>query len=196
MSGHQHSTEFADEIDDLKLSPYAFRLYMHIKRVYDETGQGCHETTHQLARVCDMSVGKISESKNELINAGLLIINKSLLGTREVDDIIPLEYPSPDAKRFLTPAYIYLIYCATGHYKIGLSKEPEKRLLQLNTAWPVELSLVHFFVADNAQEAEARLHAHYSAKRVKGEWFDLSQEQVAFIKSITSYQDGVFNNRK
>lgn len=60
-------------VDDLGLSPYAFRLYAHMKRVAGETG-ACWQSTRTLADTCKMSVGKVSKAKKELQEAGLITV--------------------------------------------------------------------------------------------------------------------------
>jgi hypothetical protein len=190
MSRQPYSIEFADEIDDLKLSPHAFRLYMRIKRVFDETGQCCQRTTSELAEACNMSTGKVSDAKRELIEAGLLSISRLKIGNNYVDGITPLESSSPDAGRVFAKCYIYLAYSETGHHKIGMSTDPQRRIASFQL--PVGISLVHSFLADNPREAESRLHALFTDKKTKGEWFVLSQKDVAHIQSIKEYFDGCF----
>jgi hypothetical protein len=77
-------------------------------------------------------------------------------------------------------------------YKIGISHAPGKRLQSLNTSSPFELELVHKFVADSAEEAEAKLHKKYKASRMSGEWFKLTPAQLAELKQIEEYRDGQF----
>lgn len=52
-------------VDDLPLSPYAFRLYAHLRRVAGERG-ACWQSSRTLAAQTGMSVGKIVQSKREL----------------------------------------------------------------------------------------------------------------------------------
>lgn len=60
-------------IDDMNLSVYAYRLYGHLKRVAGDTGK-CFQSTKTLADACKMSMGSISKAKQELIDAGLIIL--------------------------------------------------------------------------------------------------------------------------
>lgn len=69
-------TELSNLADDLGLSVYAFRLYGHIKRRCGANGGTCTASTRALAEKCKMSVGKVSDSKRELIDAGLISIEK------------------------------------------------------------------------------------------------------------------------
>jgi len=60
-------------VDDMGLSPYAFRLYARIKRRAGENGL-CFENSKHLAEGCNMSAGSVSKAKRELIEAGLITI--------------------------------------------------------------------------------------------------------------------------
>jgi hypothetical protein len=52
--------------------------------------------------------------------------------------------------------------------------------------------MVHRFVAEPAEDAEAALHAMFQDARMSGEWFRLTPEQVADLKKITGFKNGVF----
>jgi hypothetical protein len=51
--------------DIMELSPHAYRLYGHIRKVAGENGK-CWQSTKTLAVSCGMSTGKVSEAKAEL----------------------------------------------------------------------------------------------------------------------------------
>ncbi|MBE3144015.1 MAG: helix-turn-helix domain-containing protein [Planctomycetes bacterium] len=60
-------------VDDLGLSPFAFRLYCHFKRVAGENGR-CWQSTRNLADRCRMSVGAVVNAKKELLEQGFIDI--------------------------------------------------------------------------------------------------------------------------
>ena len=66
---------------------------------------------------------------------------------------------------------------ATGYTKIGKSKDIHTRLRIIKTHVPM-CQLLGYIPAD----VERELHAIYSAKRVKGEWFNLSGEDIREIE--------------
>lgn len=71
-----YRTEIPNLIDDMNLSVYAFRLYVHLKRVAGASNEGaCWQSTRTLATHCGMSASKVSESKQELVDAGLIEID-------------------------------------------------------------------------------------------------------------------------
>lgn len=87
-------------------------------------------------------------------------------------------------KRVVEKGYVYLIRASTGHYKIGRTKDISNRFNFFVVKLPFEIELIHHFEVDDMREAEAKLHEKYKAKRVNGEWFNLTDEDVTFIKSI------------
>lgn len=93
------------------------------------------------------------------------------------------------SKRSATEGYIYLAYCDTGHYKIGWSVDPDKRIKHFDTQMPVEVSMVHSFPTDNVRAAETFLHYLFQDKRINGEWFDLSESEIEFICAIYEWCD-------
>lgn len=109
----------------------------------------------------------------------------------DVQALVNVPRSSYEREHYATPGYIYIAYAPTGHHKIGLSKNPGARIKQLNNT-PYEVTIIHTFPANHARIAEEVLHTEFSSKRVRGEWFALSQEDVTWLCSITEYQDGRF----
>jgi hypothetical protein len=66
-----------------------------------------------------------------------------------------------------------------GPIKIGISKDPEGRLIDLQTGSPFTLVLLGFFQVGSfavARTLEASVHAALAASRLAGEWFDVDEE--------------------
>lgn len=59
-------------VDSLDLTPYAFRLYIHLLRTAQREGGVSYETTRELADACSMSTGTVSKAKRELKDKGLI----------------------------------------------------------------------------------------------------------------------------
>jgi len=79
---------------------------------------------------------------------------------------------------YLDGSYVYLFRSeGSNRYKIGVSKDPAKRLRQLQTGSPDALELVEMRdVFGNPMKAERALHEHFATYRVNGEWFDFGPE--------------------
>lgn len=86
--------------------------------------------------------------------------------------------------------YVYLAKSDTGHYKIGRSKNPWGRIKHFDTIMPVKVEIIHLIWCDNMIDCEKRLHAIFRGNRGNGEWFNLSDEDVDWIKWQCAYSDG------
>jgi len=72
-SEHEYFTMLPNLVDDTSLDVYAFRLYVHLRRVAGDNGK-CWQSTRTLAEHCRMSVGRISEAKQTLLEHGLIVL--------------------------------------------------------------------------------------------------------------------------
>lgn len=77
--------------------------------------------------------------------------------------------------------YVYLIgNRAHGFYKIGMSKNPAKRLNAIKGILPpFEVGLVWQSHVDDMVKEEKRLHNRFKRYRTNGEWFQIPDEQIA-----------------
>lgn len=84
--------------------------------------------------------------------------------------------------------YVYLVRdTALGMTKIGSATDYRSRVGGLQTACPQELHLIAVIQSDKYIGIERELHAKYSDKRYRGEWFSLTDED---IDAIVTYHDG------
>ena len=71
--------------------------------------------------------------------------------------------------------YVYAIRnTTTGSIKLGISRNPEQRLKQLQIGNDCALELVAYRKAENRFQDETALHYAHSAAHIRGEWFDQS----------------------
>jgi hypothetical protein len=77
--------------------------------------------------------------------------------------------------------FIYVLN-ADPYYKIGLTKRtPEKRLAEISPKMPFEPSLCLSYQSSDVYEEEAFLHEQFADKRVNGEWFELTDDDIEYI---------------
>ncbi len=82
-----------------------------------------------------------------------------------------------DSRRWeLNPGYVYFIRCGD-IVKIGYAKDPLKRMSDLQSANPTELLLEG--AIEGTFATETTTHYHFSPIRVRGEWFRLSNLELA-----------------
>ena len=79
--------------------------------------------------------------------------------------------------------YVYLLECG-GKYKIGFSKDVERRINQLDTR-PFNINLIakSKFISD-AYDREQELHEYFVDQRVDGEWYEFSDHEAQYAKEI------------
>lgn len=84
---------------------------------------------------------------------------------------------------------IYILENNEKYYKIGYSKDPERRVKQLNTGNSTNLKLLHKFTCKYDSIIESNLQKRFKHKNIKGEWFDLSEDDINSIKSLIKMQE-------
>ena len=82
---------------------------------------------------------------------------------------------------------VYLLQ--VGHrevYKIGYTgiDDVAQRVISLQTSNPDVISIVHTVPTNHASRLEKELHQRFEARRIRGEWFELTPEDVEYIKSL------------
>lgn len=88
-----------------------------------------------------------------------------------------------------TQRICYLIESG-GRYKIGKSAPGQSltnRIRHIDTGSPFPVNLIHAVTHTQANNIEWMLHNEFKDKRVKGEWFQLDQEDVVHAISLMNY---------
>ena len=89
--------------------------------------------------------------------------------------------------------YVYIVQSLEdGFFKIGVSKNPKKRICQLQTGNSSELKLIESYFSKYAYKIEKALHNQFSYLRKEGEWFDLSLIEVLdFIDNCKKIEETI-----
>lgn len=90
------------------------------------------------------------------------------------------------AKRAKPPWIYFVAVESHAVVKIGVATDVKKRLDQLQTASPFELTLLGVIAAPDAYGLETTLHLQFSHLHVRGEWFRLEPELTSFIEAEAS----------
>lgn len=111
--------------------------------------------------------------------------NADLLKSRKEERV---ELIKEIPKKKTVDTFIYLMYNRqSGYYKIGRSKEPQ---IRENTLQSQEPTVQLIFSAPGTCAMEKELHREYHAKRMRGEWFDLTQEDINYIIEKMNRRNG------
>lgn len=119
---------------------------------------------------------KLSETDTDILVSGMIVF-RELLDAR-VPEILQV---SP-----FNPGYVYLLQSPTTAYKIGRTRDPKNRMKTFGVQLPFEVEFICLIKTQNMTELESRLHAKYADKRINGEWFRLTLEDVEYIKGLAS----------
>ena len=84
--------------------------------------------------------------------------------------------------------FVYILKCGP-FYKIGLSQVVDKRVEQLATIPPFDVELLYTIETDNMYELESFLHDRFSEKRKNGEWFELKETDLEYIRGLGAQDD-------
>lgn len=96
--------------------------------------------------------------------------------------------PTAEKKPVEQNGYVYVIKMENS-YKIGISKTPKSRL-QAFTSLPYKVDTIMVEKVIGYDKREKELHEHFADKRVRGEWFELNEEDIEYIKKyLKSYKE-------
>lgn len=86
---------------------------------------------------------------------------------------------------YITMKVVYLIKDEVAElYKIGIAKNPVRRLQKLQTGNPHKLSIVYTYEATYPFRLETLLHNKFKNQWVLNEWYELTDDQVmGFIQT-------------
>ena len=136
-----------------------------------------------------------SQSGNLITRSELNAIMKAVLPFYEAvkDEAIiafnsrpptPYAIPPQEPSQPKTQAgFVYLLKSGP-YYKIGVSTNVDKRIEQLATLPPFDIELVHTTYDTDMYALEKDLHNLYADKRKNGEWFELEESDVEYIKGL------------
>lgn len=100
----------------------------------------------------------------------------------EFGEVRGIAHPVANKTYQQIPGYVYLIESQYG-YKIGKTVNIQSRINLFSVKLPFPIKLINYAWFDNYSAAEREFHELFSEKRLEGEWFDLSEDDIEIIKS-------------
>jgi hypothetical protein len=143
-----------------------------------ETGMVSHKRLEEIIHMLEAGLKNTSPLEIELINDQQ---------ADSVEQSIKTCHPKKKDK----PGYVYLIQSESGWYKIGKTSNPENRIRTFSVKLPFRVEYICLIKSNNMDELEMELHDYFKDQRIDGEWFELSIDDVDYIKSIEGYDDHV-----
>lgn len=87
--------------------------------------------------------------------------------------------------------WVYVLRADNGTYKIGQTMQLQNRVTWLGIQLPYETEVVATIVANDPRSFEAALHRRFEDKRLRGEWFELDDGDLRFIKDLNLFVVGL-----
>lgn len=81
--------------------------------------------------------------------------------------------------------YVYLLSSPFGYFKIGCSTKPKNRLMTFGVQLPFEVECDCLIFTGDMYGLEHQLHERFMDRRAKGEWFQLTTDDVNYIKGLS-----------
>ncbi|KZE69163.1 hypothetical protein AWM68_02535 [Fictibacillus phosphorivorans] len=107
----------------------------------------------------------------------------------EIQKIIDSPFPKGEA-----PGYVYFVQeHMNGSFKIGKTKHIEKRMNVFGVKLPFKNELIYLIKTGNHHQTEMAFHKHFSHKRLEGEWFELNQDDINWVKE-QKYTHGIITS--
>ena len=79
---------------------------------------------------------------------------------------------------------VYILKTGKNLYKIGKTRDLQKRLAAYHTHLPILFRVIRQYPAANMADLEESLHVVFQHKRVKGEWFELAGDDLIICDNI------------
>lgn len=103
----------------------------------------------------------------------------------EVDDDVKIPTEPQEAREAIGPAsdfgFVYLLRSGR-YFKIGLTMDVEERVRRLKIQLPEAVREVHRIATDDPRGIERYWHDRFADRRLNGEWFELSPDDVAAFR--------------
>lgn len=80
--------------------------------------------------------------------------------------------------------YVYVLKSDSGHYKIGKTTDPKNRRETFGIKLPMEVEYIVLIQSSNHHRLEATLHEQFKHKRINGEWFNLSHNDLIWFNGF------------
>ena len=125
------------------------------------------------------------KTRVELVRQCAITVDKFKSVLKFLPEPAPEQGQSQTDGAGLTEGFVYMGLLQIGsqkRYKIGKAILIARRIDQISIQLPEELKLIHQIKTDDAFGIEKYWHDRFSSKNTKGEWFDLSQNEIRAFK--------------
>lgn len=91
----------------------------------------------------------------------------------------------PNVVPYNKKGFVYFLKAEkTNWYKIGMTNNLHDRLNQLRPIMPFKIKIAYYIKANNRYKLEKKIHKVFKDKKINGEWFELSTNDIQLIKEF------------
>jgi hypothetical protein len=93
--------------------------------------------------------------------------------------------------------YVYFIkgtHKGEEKYKIGKAMDLESRMRSFEVIIPFDIDVIYAVRVKNPLKLESLLHQTYSEKRVQGEWFDFTKDEIILVVFLMKMLSNILEN--
>ncbi|WP_241475442.1 GIY-YIG nuclease family protein [Priestia flexa] len=138
-----------------------------------------------LIKVYDNKVDRIHPRRVKRLCETLDCTERDLIG--EKDDRTILRNRPYKLHHAQGDGLVYFIRALSGNLegltKIGYTRDMQGRLAKIYQDLKIEMEVTYYIATSDVVTLEQTLHNVFKAKRVTGEWFDLSDEDIELVKA-------------
>ena len=91
------------------------------------------------------------------------------------------------------PGYVYILKSEVGHYKIGRTTHPDNRQKTFSVKLPFRVEYELVIKSDDYVTLEEELHTRFDYCRLDGEWFDLTEGDIADL--LREFEDHLWGEQ-
>lgn len=111
----------------------------------------------------------------------------------ELQKIIHNQFPRGQAT-----GYVWFVQDQqTGHFQIGKTTQIDKRMNGFTVNLSFKNELIYLVKSGNHHQTEAAFHDYFTNKRVQGEWYTLSSEDLTWLRTgnYSKFIEDTINNK-
>ena len=129
---------------------------------------------------CGILNWQFSQAPETLLKGGI-VVN---FNWEKIERISSNSWPKNQQKSHRTGSVYLVRNDRNGMIKIGRSLDVQKRIKALQTSNPFPLTLILTISTNDSSQVESNLHQIFHHKRINGEWFNLSNQDINFVSNL------------
>ncbi|MGE6893809.1 GIY-YIG nuclease family protein [Priestia flexa] len=167
---------------------FDFELLMDINKIYNlsELAYKADIPYKKLLLIYENKLDPVPKLYIKRLCAALGCKEESLYTNKTIEELEEIRFFSYRVNRQKPQGIIYFVRALCGEQeglvKIGYTTNLKTRLLSLKGESGAEVELLHHIPTTDCLNMEKTLHNIFKSKRITGEWFDLSDEDIELIK--------------